>query len=108
MAFEKGMPRPPGAGRKKGTSNKPKPRNVYEFLVDENIEPIRHLLDLAKNGDMQDKDRARIWMELLSYIYAKPRAEMHVEVDNINSEQQSAALTEIGSKIIKAIEKWNG
>jgi len=108
MAFEKGMPRPPGSGRKKGSKNKPKPKGVYEFLAEHNIEPIAHLLKLVKDGDMQDKDRARIWMELLSYVYAKPKAEMHVELDNTNAAMEAKTLTDVGSKIIKAIEKWNG
>lgn len=106
--FRKGDLKPPSSGRKKGVKNKPKPKNVYDFLLENNIEPITHILDLAKNGDMQDKDRARVWMELISYIYAKPKAEMHVELDNINAALESKTLTDVGNKIIKAIEKWNG
>lgn len=57
---------------------------------------------------MQDKDKARVWMELMSYCYAKPRAEMNVELNNQNDEIKNKTITEVGNKIIKAIEKWNG
>lgn len=106
--FEKGMPRPPGAGRKKGSKNKPKPKGVYEILYDLNIDPVHHLLGLIKTGKMQDKDKARVWMELMSYCYAKPRAEMNVELNNPSDEIKNKTITEVGTKIIKAIEKWNG
>lgn len=106
--FAKGMPRPPGAGRKKGAKNKPKLKNVAEILSDLSIDPVHHLLNLIKTGNLRDNDKARIWMELVSYCHAKPRAEMNVQVDNVQADTQTAAISEVGDKIIKAIGKWNG
>ena len=105
--FEKGMPRPVNAGRKKGSMNKPKLMTPYEFLLTRDIEPISHLINLAKNGDMKDIDRARIWMELMSYLYPKPRAEVSVQMDNPIDLQKVEIVSEVGTKIIAAIEKWN-
>ena len=108
MGFQKGDPRPPNAGRKKGSKNKPKPLNVAEILSNLNIDPVHHLLALIKSGNLRDIDKSRIWMELMSYCYAKPRADINVQVDDVNASEKSKAISDMGSKIIKAIEKWNG
>lgn len=107
MGFQRGDPRPANAGRKKGSKNKPKPLNVAQILSDLSIDPVKHLLSLIQKGNLRDIDKARIWMELMSYCHAKPRASMHVEVDNIADIQKAEVLTDVGSKIIEAIEKWN-
>lgn len=108
MGFQKGDPRPPNAGRKKGSKNKPKPLNVAEILGNLNIDPVHHLLNLIKTGKLRDIDKARIWMELLSYCHFKPRPPVNVEIDNLADNQKAEVLTEVGSKIIQALDKWNG
>jgi len=109
MGFEKGQPRPPGSGRKKGSKNIPKPKGVLEILNEKEIDPLVHLLQYCDvKSPLQPKDKARIWMEILSYCYAKPRADLKVEMDDKSQPQQIAAMGELGGKILEAIGKWNG
>jgi len=109
MGFEKGQPRPPGSGRKKGSKNIPKPKGVLEILNEKEIDPLVHLLQYCDvKSPLQPKDKARIWMEILSYCYAKPRADLNVDIQNPGDESKALAVTEVGNRIAKALEKWNG
>lgn len=85
MAFEKGMPKPPGSGVKKGQKQKPriKKETVRELLDKLDINPLHQLLKYtSKESKLSDKEKARIWMEIASYCYAKPRADQTIDVEN--------------------------
>lgn len=73
MVFRKGDPKPPGSGRKKGTSNKATVLRVDAFFIENNIDPLQKLMELIPTlrGDMQ----AKVWLELYSYCHSKPKAE---------------------------------
>ena len=107
MAFEKGMPKPPGSGVKKGQKQKPRieKETVSKILADLNINVIHQLIKIVTTGKLQDRDKARVWMELLSYCYAKPRAEMTVEVNEPN--YKAEVMSELGIKITDALTKWS-
>lgn len=78
MKFEAGMPRPEGAGRKKGTPNK-KTATFNELLEALNIEPVSELV--ALKDKLSSKEWADVLRDLISYIYPKRKAIEHeVEV----------------------------
>ncbi|WP_413581091.1 hypothetical protein [Bdellovibrio sp. HCB288] len=70
MPFIKGMPRPPNAGRKKGSPNKRTTMKVLEVLTEREVNPTEKILDLIPLLDPQDQLRA--WCFLISYSQAKP------------------------------------
>lgn len=71
MGFQKGMPRPANAGRKKGSKNKKKLLRVAELLAEKDINPVDKVLRLIEH--MEPKDAAKAWLELLSYCQTKAR-----------------------------------
>ena len=110
MAFEKGMPKPPGSGIKKGQKQKPRveKETVRQMLDNLGINPIHQLLKYTgEKSRLPEKDKARIWIELCSYCYTKPRIDMNVEMENINQPQTDLILSEVGTKIIESLNKWN-
>lgn len=74
MPFEKGMPRPPGAGRKKGTPNKSTVLRIDEALLAEGIEPVSEILKILQSGSLKPVAEVRIWLKLMAFIYPKPRS----------------------------------
>lgn len=83
MQFQKGQPRPPNAGRKKGSLNKKKIPKVADFLAEKDVNPAEEILKIltAKEGDahyekMSPNAKIAAWMDLLSYCQAKPLAEI--------------------------------
>lgn len=100
------MPKPPGSGIKKGQKQKPRieKQTVAEILANLNINVIHQLLKYTtKESNLPDKDKARIWMELMCYVYAKPRAELDVQMNDPGKNQ---AMTEVGEKVLEALNKW--
>jgi hypothetical protein len=73
MRFQKGMPRPANAGRKKGSLNKKKFKKVAEVLAEHDICLVADILDLIINGDLKDKDRLDAKIQLLAYCQAKTK-----------------------------------
>ena len=109
MAFEKGDPKPANSGRAKKVGNKPKPDvlTVCEILKKRGFDVVERLLTLVESGELQARDEARVYLEIMSYIYAKPKQDMKIEMDNLNDPQQNMILSEVGNKIAEAINKWN-
>ena len=71
MKFQKGMSRPPNAGRKKGSKNKKKIAKVADYLSERDINPVEEILNLLP--DMKPADQAAMWLDLLSYCEVKPK-----------------------------------
>lgn len=107
MAFEKGMPKPPGSGVKKGQKQKPRieKETVAKILSDLNINVIHQLIKIVTTGKLNDRDKARVWMELLGYVYAKPKAELDVKVEDTT--QKKTIVSELGHKVIEALSQWH-
>lgn len=78
-------PKPP-RGRPKGSPNKIKILKVDVALAQLGVEPVHQILALVKDGKLADKDKARIWLELLSYCHPKPR-EVEVDPDMLDPEE---------------------
>lgn len=73
MAFKKGTPKPPGSGRKKGVTNKPKPlEKTLQVLTNKALNPVEEILKLIPA--MPPRDQYLAWVELQSWIEAKPKA----------------------------------
>lgn len=70
MAFQKGVPRHANAGRKKGSLNKSKILKVSDYLASNDINPVAKLMLLIPQ--LEPRDQAKIWMDLVSYCQAKP------------------------------------
>jgi hypothetical protein len=68
MPFQKGQ-----GGRPRGALNKRKILQVEDVLFSVGADPTSQLLKLIKDGNLGDRDKARIWIELLSYCQSKPR-----------------------------------
>jgi hypothetical protein len=83
MTFVKGMKRPPGAGRKKGTPNK-RTLEVLAVLEEENCDPIRYLARVATGQEEANMARFMAAKELLQYAAPKLKAVEHS--GNIDSE----------------------
>ena len=79
VLFKKGEPRHPLAGRKKGTLNKGRVAKVSEKLLEKCLDPVEELLKLLP--EMEAKEQAKVWMDLLSYTQAKAK-ETDPEHDN--------------------------
>lgn len=73
MAFQKGEPRHPAAGRKKGSLNKKKVARVSDYLADNNLNPTAEIVKLIPS--MSEQEQIATWFELLSYSQAKPKPE---------------------------------
>ena len=106
--FVKGDPKPVGSGVKKGHKHKPKPlKQSVALILDElSVNCVHQILSIIKSGKLSTKDQARAWFELLSYVYAKPRAEIDVTSGN----EQLVAPTnivsvEVTNKVLEALEK---
>lgn len=72
MAFQKGQPRPPNAGRKPGSVNKKRIPKVADYLAEKNINPVDEILALIP--ELKPWEQPKVWLELLSYCEAKPKA----------------------------------
>lgn len=75
MAWQKGKPRPAGAGRKKGTPNK-STQDLMEICEQEGIEPFRAMVRLAA----KEKDEWKqfdLLKEIAQYLYPKRKAIEH-------------------------------
>lgn len=74
-------------GRKKGTPNK-RSLMVAEKLAEWGCDPIRGLVELARDKSIDAQVRVRAYSELASYCYSKPRTEV--------GQQGPATLISIG------------
>lgn len=109
MSFQKGAPRPPNAGRKKGSKNKRKIPKVAEFLADKDINPAEEILNILEDdarldeGDQKLSKRMRIeiWMDLLSYCQAKPAAEKAPEDPGDEDDELDDISTDALLQIVK-------
>jgi hypothetical protein len=74
--FQKGDPKPPTSGRKKGTPNKLK-STLAAKLEERGHDPSDVLIDIATDPEERSDLRARVNLELLNYVYPK-RAHLDV------------------------------
>jgi hypothetical protein len=71
MPFKPGEPRPEHAGRKAGTPNK-KTNSLFERLESYGVEPIKEIVNLLP--ELNPKERADVFRDLLAYIYPRRKA----------------------------------
>ena len=102
MTFQPGQPRPPNAGRKKGSKNKIRIKKVAEVLAENGLNPVLEIVDILNNEahDMKPAERAKLWLDLLSYCQAKPR-EIEPEPEDDPSEELQETPTEALLKLVK-------
>jgi hypothetical protein len=92
VKFQPGNPKPANSGRKKGTPNNKRLKTVSQALADSGLEPVIEIVKLLQHGDMKDKDRADLWVDLLSYCQAKPK-EIEDPGDDVGDENPLDGLT---------------
>lgn len=79
--FQKGAPRHPDAGRKKGTPNR-LTTNLFKVLEEENCDPFRALARIASNEKYDIELRVGCYKDLCQYIYPKRKSlEMEINPD---------------------------
>lgn len=69
MAFKQGVPRPPNAGRKKGTPNKIT-TDIMKICEEEGVDPIRALIIASKTSE-------KCLLDLCQYVIPKRKALDH-------------------------------
>jgi hypothetical protein len=69
--FKPGCPRPPNAGRKKGTPNKAT-QQLREILDAEGLDPAKKLAELLPN--LTPEKQADICLKLMDFLYPKRKA----------------------------------
>jgi hypothetical protein len=70
MPFNKGDPKPPGSGRKKGSSNK-RTLAIVRAVVAEGMTPLEYMLDVLRDPDSTGDDRK--WAAGAAAPYVHPR-----------------------------------
>lgn len=92
-AFQKGVPRPPNAGRKKGSKNIRKVAKVADILCEKGIDPTLEILKILETlndeGEsvLKPRERIEVWMDLQSYCQAKPKAVDEDPNDEVDEEE---------------------
>lgn len=79
--FQKGHPKPPNSGRKKGVKNKRKLLSVEDFFVERGIHPLDLLFRYVEEIS-NPTDKAKIMLELLQYWAPKYKATVPSEEDD--------------------------
>jgi hypothetical protein len=76
MGWPKGKPRPPTAGRRKGTPNK---RTVLidELLAQHQFNPVERMIALCNQDDLPLDLQVQILKELAQYVHPKRKAIEH-------------------------------
>lgn len=99
MKFQKGLPRPANAGRKKGSLNKKKVYKISDYVAEQGICPAERIVELLEDSGNELKDRERLegWLDLYSYCHSKPKPEIETEDPNATGEG-----TETDREITKA------
>lgn len=85
MRFTKGHEKIPNSGRKVGSKNKRKIPKVADFLAEQGINPAAELLNMIESGDLSPHAVSQIWLDLLSYVQAKPK-EIEADDDATNDD----------------------
>lgn len=83
MPFKKGAPRPANAGRKVGSKNKPRARDLLLICEEEGIEPFREMIKLYKDETRDKVFKLQCLEKMAKYIYAQPR---DIELSGPNGE----------------------
>lgn len=83
MPFQRGDPKPPNSGRRKGTPNKIT-REVAQQLADLGCNPVEGLALIAMNDKAEDAIRVRCYSELLEYV--KPKLSRHEVVGPLGAD----------------------
>ena len=96
MPFEKGKPRPPNSGRKKGVVN----RTTVAAILDElGCDPIEGMARLAMDVKTRPELRGRMFAELAKYRWPQLRAVEHTGADGGPIEIHDSARDELLSRI---------
>lgn len=80
MTFYKGMPKPPGSGRKPGSKNKKRVAKVADLLAEKDINPVDQILNLIPSLD--EEGQVNAWLDLLAYCQAKPKVDDSFDDDD--------------------------
>jgi hypothetical protein len=63
------------------------------MLAESDLHPAQEAIELLQNGDMKDGERAKLWLELLSYCQAKPKEDPNAGDDDSDDEDPLDPLT---------------
>lgn len=80
-------------GRQKGTKNKRSLFSVMETLIIAGSNPVQELLRLIPV--LEEKEQAKVWLELLSYTQGKPKDPVEDEVEDTTQERSTADILQM-------------
>ena len=80
MAFQKGNPRPPNAGRKPGSKNKKTIIGAYDVLANRDKNPVEEILNIVDS--LPPWDQINAWFKLLEWIEPKAKVREGAEDDS--------------------------
>ena len=99
MAFEKGMKKVKGSGRKKGQKNRKTLLKLEETLIQSNFNPIEQLLKIY--GELEAKDKVSVCFDLMRYLEPKLK---DVGPEDMAIKQEAVA-SPLASKSTEALVK---
>lgn len=93
MGFLPGQKKPARSGIKKGQKQVKTVvrQRVHEVLATAGKHPVKEIMKLLETGDIQDRDKAKIWLELLQYIEPKLSAQA-ITVDDKRESEDSDVI----------------
>lgn len=97
MGFEPGHKKIPGSGRPKGYVS-PRTRALELLLFEHKYNPVKELIALLP--ELEARDKAKVHMELMQYIYPKRKEQIDESTDKTPEERFEAA-----KQIVEAISK---
>lgn len=100
MPWPKGKPRPPNAGRKKGTPNR-KTQDLEDLCAAKGINPFELLLEFTGPAPLEIRFAAL--KEICQYLYPKRKAIEHS--GEITNPYMALSLEELEKKVKEKIKK---
>ena len=82
MAFKKGDVKPAGSGRQKGTKNKKTLLTVEQILLENDVNPIQKLIEIALGGECSYSEEISCWKEIAKYTYSQKKAVEREDIDD--------------------------
>jgi hypothetical protein len=76
----------------KRTDIEPKTERLIDLLLSRNFDTVEELITIYRTGDLNDKDKIKIIMELLQYQYPKRKM---VEFDGVMETRNLNVISEI-------------
>lgn len=105
------MSKPANSGIKKGGKHlKTQVRQrVHEIMASSGKHPAKEVMKLIETGDIPDKDKAKLWLELLNYLEPKLTAQALTIDDGREQDEMIIDVTPKSTEeLLAAVEAMEG